>query len=493
MNYNNKVVFDELSESFVDLSSEIDDDVVAELFGENYEVPVRDEIQRLGDRISAETSNLNYDEAVEYFNENLADQVENFLGPIVRTVGGPLVGWVADKLLGGGSSGTAATSTNSSTNISPNTNTNTVSPVINYHVSAPVAPSVTQAPVQNQSASASSRSGSSSRSQTSNRFNPQFNPSLQFNPYLQFNPQFNPVLTQLQLQQQQQLQQQLQQQYGQPVIPQPNPYAPPPQPVQQPCNCPPVQQYAPAPAPQVNQQLSNILSDPRAMATLTNLINANLAAATQRPAGAREGFEDSDDDTAEFLPILGAIASAVVPSLIQAAPSIVQGVGRMFSGRRRRPAPQRRPVPQQQYYRPAPQPMAPAPPPPPQQAPMHTAHLQQVAQQQATAAPSAGSFASNALNSLISLIQNPQITAALGNLVQTGVSAATTIGSSQVPVGEAAFLNAISEYARMAEEELESLGSGDNLEYMRDDSGQWKYDPNVSTYRAEALVEAIQS
>jgi hypothetical protein len=124
---------------------------------------------------------------------------------------------------------------------------------------------------------------------------------------------------------------------------------------------------------------------------------------------------------------------------------------------------------------------------------MHTMQrpIQQAAPMQAAAGANAGS--AGALNGLLSIIQNPQITAALGNLLSTGVSSLTHVGQAQVPVTEAAFLNAISEYARMAEEELETTGAGDSLDYMKDDSGQWKYDPNISTYRAEALVEAIHS
>jgi hypothetical protein len=385
---------------------------------------------------------------------------------------------------GGGSSGT--TSTNTSSNVAPNTNTNTVSPVINYNVSAPIAPSVTQAPVQNQSASARSGSSSNSRSQTSNQFNPQFNPSMQFNPYLQFNPalQFSPALAQMQMQQQQ-----MANPYG---IPQPAPYGQPVQPAP-PCNCPPAGQQQQQ-MPQPNQQLMNMLSDPRVMSTLTGMINSNLQAA-QRAAGAREGIgEANDEDMAEFLPILGAIASAVVPTLIQAAPSIIQGVGNLFSGRRRRPARQA----SAQRYSPPPghaqHPVQHTPPPPrPTPQPFQQAPPRPVQPQPVPMTQGANGAASGALSGLLSIIQNPQITAALGNLLNTGISGLTQVGQAQIPVSEAAFLNAISEYARMAEEELESLGTADNLDYMKDDSGQWKYDPNISTYRAEALVEAIHS
>lgn len=81
----------------------------------------------------------------------------------------------------------------------------------------------------------------------------------------------------------------------------------------------------------------------------------------------------------------------------------------------------------------------------------------------------------------------------LSSLLHTGPGSTVPLGSSQIPVTEAAILNAISEYAQMAAEELESLGYADNLEYMKDSAGGWKYDPNISTYRAEALMEAFTS
>ena len=220
------------------------------------------------------------------------------------------------------------------------------------------------------------------------------------------------------------------------------------------------------------------------------MITANLNAG--RPNVARENYPELDDDTAEFLPILGAIASAVAPAVIQAAPSIIQGIGGMFRGGRRRAQPQTRP--QQNMVRHAPPPPPRFAPPPQQFVPQPQPHVQQQQHmQQPAAPPQQPGFLSGALSHLMTLIQNPDITGALGNLLNGGISNLITVGSSQVPVTEASLLNAISEYAQLAAEDLESRGYGDTLEYMKDSTGAWKYDPNISSYRAEALIESINS
>jgi hypothetical protein len=465
MNLNGESVLDELT-SFKELSS-FNDQIIAELFSEEDDT-VQFRVKQLADKIESETAGMEYQEAVNYYNDNVAESLWSLIPRAAKFVGG---------LLGGGGDGSQAKSSSTSSGGTATTSGGNIefNPVIQVTPTVTQTPvqTTSQAPVQRSSSSSGSSSRSYSRSQTANQFNPQFNPYLNFNPYLI----------------QQQAQQYQQQQIPGWVAPIPVPQ--PPQPLN-PCPpCPPVPQIMPAPqqnpSPQqqtsqnVSQQIMNALSNPQAMSMLTNMISNNLNAS--RSTGFRESLSEADEDAAEFLPIIGAIASAVVPSLIQAAPSIIKGIGGMFSGRGKRP--QQR---QARRYTPPPNRFIPGRPPVP--SPATTSVPPQVAP---SPAAGIGGMLSGALPQLMSLIQNPQITGALGNLLNTGVSALTNMGAENVPISEAAFLNAIAEYAQMAAEDLENLGMGDNLGYMKDSAGEWKYDPNISTYRAESLLETIQS
>jgi hypothetical protein len=478
MAYNGKPVFDEVSETFV--HPHIDEGELSEIFGE--EESLAEQFSALSERIASETQGMSYDEAYRYYEENLGEGVWD----ILKTG----AGWVADKVFGGGGGGsTTNTSTNTASNASTSSSntTNTVSP--NFHTHIDLAPVMQQMAAQRQttaaSSSSASRASSQPRTQVANQFNPQFNPYLQ--QWMMQQGVMPPG-------------------YGYPpAVPYPQPQPQYPQPQQQaPCNCPPAGQI-PA-IPQVNpqnnpqntqnntiNQLGSLMQNPQAMSMLNNMLTANLTAA-QAGRSARESIESDyleDEDMAEILPIIGAVASALAPTLIQAAPSIIQGAGKMIGGffnKRRQRGGQRRqaqqrPNPYRQRYPQAPQQVPQGFAPPQGPAPLQ--------QQQVAPAPGAQGQDSGILGSLMGLLQNPQITSALGNLLQSGVSQLVPVGANATPVSEAAMLNAISEYARLAAEELESAGYGDNLTYMKDDAGQWKYDPSISTYRAEAFVEAL--
>lgn len=491
MAYNGKPVFDEVSETFV--HPNIDESELSEIFGEGESIA--EQFSSLTERIASETQGMSYDEAYRYYEENLGEGVWD----ILKTG----AGWVADKVFGGGGGGGGSTSTATNTSTTANSNSNTVNPTITTNPTITnnidFTPVVQALSNQRQAAAASSssasRSSSQARTQVANQFNPQFNPYLQ--QWMMQQGVMPPG-------------------YGYPpAVPYPQPQPQPQyQQPQAPCNCPPAGQMpAPPPQnyPQVNpqnnpqntqnntiNQLGSLMQNPQAMAMLNNMITANLSGARKESFDEAEDFDE--EEMAEIFPFIAAIASAVAPALMKAAPKIVQGAGKivggLFNKRRSRPASRRQQyAPQHQVHTPwTSAPARPAYPRMPQQMPQAFAPQPphpDPAQQQANPAPPPQGQDSGMLGSLMGLLQNPQITSALGNLLQSGTSQLVPIGGNATPVSEAAMLNAISEYARLASEELESAGYGDNLEYMKDDSGQWKYDPSISTYRAEAFVEAL--
>lgn len=198
---------------------------------------------------------------------------------------------------------------------------------------------------------------------------------------------------------------------------------------------------------------------------------------------------NEDEDLAEILP-------ALIPIIAAVAPAVVQGVTSLISNASRRRAPQRQAPPRPATHNRQPRPQrAPAT----RQAPISQRTPPPQARPQAgTGAASAGAtsaaLSSEPLNQFLSLLSHPAVT----NLIQQAIRSANpasesiVLGKEQIEVSLASVLNAVSESARKASEQMEGESGTEIPEYLLDTEGNFLCDVSSPGERAEVLLSLIQ-
>jgi len=110
-------------------------------------------------------------------------------------------------------------------------------------------------------------------------------------------------------------------------------------------------------------------------------------------------------------------------------------------------------------------------------------------------APSAPSSATGAIRQLLSFLQHPALLQSMLGAALGGAGArAVAAGPNATPVPFGAFMNALSVLANQAASEAEGFGEPDESEataYLRDASGEFRYDPAVAEERAGALLALL--
>ncbi len=189
----------------------------------------------------------------------------------------------------------------------------------------------------------------------------------------------------------------------------------------------------------------------------------------------------SDAEAAEMQEFWGALITGVASAL----PAIVQGVGSLVNKRKRR---RRRRTPQPR--RPVARTTRPSTPAPRTAAPQqptrrNISHCQPRRRSTAGNVRRAGG---RALQTLGSILSNPQVQGLLTNVV--GRMANRGSGYEE-QISDAAMLNAIEQLARLAKQEV--APANDNMEYLKDENGDFMVDIASPEERAYAVAELLMT